>query len=101
MNKYLFTNEFEALCVDSSGEAVMQVEESPAYEKVKKNENERINHLSRKLDNQELLGELHELIDCITDFPVMKQMAVYKQAYRDCINLLNWLGLLNLEKKST
>lgn len=98
MQKYPFTNEFNAICFDSSGEAVLRVEQNRAYEKVKKKESELLALLSQKLDDQK---PLNELIDCITEFPAMKQMEVYKQAYRDCINLLNWLGLLNLEKQST
>lgn len=98
MHKYLFTDEFESLCSNFSGEAVMRVEQSPAYKKVKKRENELIALLSQKLGDQK---PINELIDCVTDFPVMAQMAVYKQAFHDCVNLLNWLGLLNLETQST
>lgn len=101
MCNYSFTDAFDSICFDSSGKAAMRVEESPAYEKIKQNKNELMDLLSRKLGKQELLNELNELIDCVTDLPVMERMAVYKQAFHDCVNLLNWLGLLNLETQST
>lgn len=97
MSEISYLDEFEAICRDSWGEAVMELEKKPEYQKVREKEIELINLLYEKLGGHELLNEL---IDTITDFPDLQKLEVYKRAFRDCIRLLNWFGLLKLEKSS-